>query len=682
MKCNKCSEEWNVDPSRSALIKVCPFCQEKIVTEESNEWKSFDKTRDLLVYIAMEYGTDALFTKKHLSDHISPMLHPGQKKLVMEAFSCGAVKDLQENMAANRQDKEIAVKQAVKKLTDLLYTKEACEKLIWEFTYAVGWGLTEPQDSSSVQENIPSSENSHSEKEEKTLEVLELGNKQLSEIRNLNESAEKNLNQIEKQDVEIKRLIKSVEQVRDHPKAERKENQGELKKDIVRSEQVQSGLLLGNRYEILSHIGSGSIADVYKGKDQKLNRFIAIKVLKSDYSTDETSTKKFLSEAKAVAGLMHPNVVNVYDVNQDRGLYYMVMEWVEGITLKYYIQRKGRLSFKETISISIQMVNGIQAAHDKNIIHRDIKPQNVLISKDGKVKVTDFGIATDIASAHKESSNVMESVRYISPEHARGAVVNEMSDIYSVGITMYKMVTGLVPFDGDSTITVAWKHLQEEMISPKNHVPDIPRSLECIIMKCTEKEQKHRYQDCQSLSEDLRRSLVDPDRDFVEIESVSAESSEGTEESSGRKELSEREKERLFSKLRTTPFGYVLQLCIMCTFLYISYSTEITHNIIAHERFACGMCVCHLYILLPMIILMSAMVMISGFFIRDRLLPALSNEIYKKARNIFIIALYLLYLPILGMVVNAHTFAVPAALAFLLLCICLAGFYLLRWMEN
>ena len=278
---------------------------------------------------------------------------------------------------------------------------------------------------------------------------------------------------------------------------------------------IKEGVVLGRRYEILGRIGSGGMADVYKGKDHKLNRYVAIKVLKSDYRTDEVFIKKFLSEAQAAAGLMHPNVVNVYDVGQDRGLYYMVMELVEGITLKDYIEKKGKLSAKETISISIQMVTGLQAAHNQHIIHRDIKPQNIIISKDGKVKVTDFGIARATTSTQTISTSVMGSVHYTSPEQARGGIVDQKSDIYSIGITMYEMITGHVPFDGDSTVTVALKHLQEKIESPAVEVPDIPYSLECIIMKCTQKNPGLRYHDCAALILDLKRSLVEPDGEFV-----------------------------------------------------------------------------------------------------------------------------------------------------------------------
>ncbi len=287
---------------------------------------------------------------------------------------------------------------------------------------------------------------------------------------------------------------------------------------------LKSGVYLGKRYEIIERIGSGGMADVYKGMDHKLNRYVAIKVLKSDYRTDGVFVSKFVSEARAAAGLMDPNVVNVYDVGQDRGLYFMVMELVEGITLKDYIEKKGRLSAKETISIAIQMAAGMEAAHSHHIIHRDIKPQNIIISKNGKVKVTDFGIARATTSANTISSNVMGSVHYTSPEQARGGVTDAKSDIYSAGITMYEMVTGHVPFDGDSTVSIAIKQLQEEIVPPSEEV-DIPYSLEQIILKCTQKSPDRRYHNAQELMLDLKRSLVDPEGDFVRIDGMPMDTS-------------------------------------------------------------------------------------------------------------------------------------------------------------
>ena len=279
---------------------------------------------------------------------------------------------------------------------------------------------------------------------------------------------------------------------------------------------VKDGIFLGNRYEVIEKIGSGGMADVYKGRDTMLNRYVAIKVLKKEFREDETFVKKFRSEAQAAAGLLNPNIVNVYDVGEDRGLYYMVMELVEGITLKEYIDRKKRLSAREVISIAIQMCSGIEEAHKHHIIHRDIKPQNIIISNDGKVKVTDFGIARMVTSK-TTTAVAMGSVHYTSPEQARGGYSDEKSDIYSIGITLYEMVTGQVPFNGDTTVEVAMKHLQEEITPPSELVPDIPYSLEQIILKCTQKNAERRYSDVDELIQDLKHSLVDPDGDFVQI---------------------------------------------------------------------------------------------------------------------------------------------------------------------
>ena len=279
---------------------------------------------------------------------------------------------------------------------------------------------------------------------------------------------------------------------------------------------VKDGIFLGNRYEVIEKIGAGGMADVYKGRDTMLNRYVAIKVLKKEFREDATFVKKFRSEAQAAAGLLNPNIVNVYDVGEDRGLYYMVMELVEGITLKEYIDRKKRLSAREVISIAIQMCSGIEEAHKHHIIHRDIKPQNIIISNDGKVKVTDFGIARMVTST-TTTTVAMGSVHYTSPEQARGGYSDEKSDIYSIGITLYEMVTGQVPFNGDTTVEVAMKHLQEEITPPSELVPDIPYSLEQIILKCTQKNAERRYSDVDELIQDLKHSLVDPEGDFVQI---------------------------------------------------------------------------------------------------------------------------------------------------------------------
>lgn len=274
------------------------------------------------------------------------------------------------------------------------------------------------------------------------------------------------------------------------------------------------GTFLGDRYEILEAIGSGGMADVYKAKDHKLNRFVAIKVLKSEFSSDSGFVSKFKAEAQAAAGLMHPNIVNVYDVGEERGMYYFVMELVEGITLKHYIEKKIRLTTKEAVSIAIQVSMGIEAAHNNGIIHRDIKPQNIIISKEGKVKVADFGIAKAVSS-NTITSHAMGSVHYTSPEQARGGYSDIKSDIYSIGITLFEMVTGHVPFDGETTVAVAIKHIQEEMPSPKVYAADIPVSVEQIIFKCCQKNPDRRYQNVGLLIRDLKRSLTNPDENFV-----------------------------------------------------------------------------------------------------------------------------------------------------------------------
>ena len=277
---------------------------------------------------------------------------------------------------------------------------------------------------------------------------------------------------------------------------------------------IKIGMMIGDRYEILEKIGTGGMSDVYKAKCHKLNRYVAIKVLKQEFSENANFVSKFRIEAQAAAGLMHPNIVNVYDVGEENGIYYIVMELVEGITLKKYIEKKARLSYKEAVSIAIQVSMGIEAAHNNHIIHRDIKPQNIIISKDGKVKVTDFGIAK-AATSNTITSNVMGSVHYTSPEQARGGYSDEKSDIYSLGITMFEMLTGRVPFNGETTVAIAIKHIQEEMPSPKEFVPEIPSSVASIVLKCCQKSPDRRYQNMAELIADLKQSLLNPEDDFV-----------------------------------------------------------------------------------------------------------------------------------------------------------------------
>ena len=277
---------------------------------------------------------------------------------------------------------------------------------------------------------------------------------------------------------------------------------------------LTEGMYIADRYEIIGKIGAGGMSDVYKAKDLTLGRFVAIKVLKPEFSEDLNFVTKFRTEAQSAAGLEHPNIVNIYDVGSEKGMHYIVMEYVEGITLKTYIEKKGQLSFKEAVSIAIQVGRGIEAAHSKGIIHRDIKPQNIIISTEGKVKVTDFGIAR-AASSNTISSDVMGSVHYSSPEQARNGFVDGKSDIYSLGIVMYEMVTGRVPFDGDTTVAVAIQHLQEEIVPPSAYAPNLPISMEKIILKCTQKNPDRRYESMTALLTDLRKALVSPNEDFV-----------------------------------------------------------------------------------------------------------------------------------------------------------------------
>ena len=282
---------------------------------------------------------------------------------------------------------------------------------------------------------------------------------------------------------------------------------------------LNPGMILSNRYEIIELIGTGGMSEVYKAKCHVLNRYVAIKVLKPEFSSDVNFVTKFRIEAQSAAGLSHPNIVNVYDVGEDNGIYYIVMELVEGITLKEYIQKKGRLLPEQAIDFSIQIAQGLEVAHQNHTIHRDIKPQNIIVSKNGGIKVTDFGIAR-AASSNTMTANAMGSVHYISPEQARGGFSDERSDIYSLGITMYEMVTGHVPFEGENNVAVALMHIQGEMVSPREYYPDIPTSLEKIILKCTQKKAERRYLTASALIADLKRVQANPDIDCVVVPPV------------------------------------------------------------------------------------------------------------------------------------------------------------------
>ncbi|MBR4515552.1 MAG: protein kinase [Lachnospiraceae bacterium] len=278
---------------------------------------------------------------------------------------------------------------------------------------------------------------------------------------------------------------------------------------------LKPGTLLCDRYKVLEEIGSGGMSNVYKSQDMKLNRYVAVKVLKPEFSRDRNFVTKFRIEAQASAGLSHPNIVNVYDVVEEDGMYFIVMEFVDGITLKEYIEENGRLSMDKALDVSIQIAAGLEEAHEHHIIHRDIKPQNIIVSRNGNIKVTDFGIAK-AATSNTLTSGQMGSVHYISPEQARGGYSDEKSDIYSLGITMYEMVTGRVPFEGENNVSVALMHIQNEIIPPRQYYPDdIYSSFEKIILKATQKKPERRYLTASALIADLKRVQNNPNIDAV-----------------------------------------------------------------------------------------------------------------------------------------------------------------------
>lgn len=278
---------------------------------------------------------------------------------------------------------------------------------------------------------------------------------------------------------------------------------------------LNKGKLIGERYEIISLVGSGGMADVYNAMDNRLGRQVAIKVLKEEYSSDKNFVLKFRAEAQSAAGLSHPNIVNVYDVGEDEGLHYIVMELVEGITLKKFVERKGKLELKEAVGIAIQIAQGMEAAHANHIIHRDIKPQNIIISKEGKVKVTDFGIAKAATSNTIAAGQAVGSVHYISPEQARGGYSDEKSDIYSLGVTLYEMISGKMPFAADNTVSVALLHINEEAVPLRELDLEIPASIEKIVQKCMQKKPERRYLTATELIADLRKAVSEPEGDYV-----------------------------------------------------------------------------------------------------------------------------------------------------------------------
>lgn len=273
------------------------------------------------------------------------------------------------------------------------------------------------------------------------------------------------------------------------------------------------GKILGNRYKLIEKIGGGGMAIVYKAKCKLLNRYVAVKILRPEFKNDKEFVKRFLVEAQSAASLSHPNIVSVYDVGHEDDLHYIVMELIEGITLKQHISDKGPLDWKEAVNIAIQVCSAIRLAHKNNIIHRDIKPHNILITSDGNAKVADFGIARAVStSTLTGAGNVLGSVHYFSPEQARGRYIDEKSDVYSLGITLYEMITGKLPFDGETPVSVALMHIEKKAAEPVELDKNIPGSVNNIILKAIEKDQSKRYKSAENMLEDLHAVLKKPDK--------------------------------------------------------------------------------------------------------------------------------------------------------------------------
>ena len=278
------------------------------------------------------------------------------------------------------------------------------------------------------------------------------------------------------------------------------------------------GRLLGNRYELINKIGNGGMAKVYKAKDQVLNRYVAVKILRDEFTTDQEFIKRFEAEAQSAASITHPNIVSVYDVGNEGNLYYIVMELIQGKTLKeIIIEEGGALPWKWSINIATQIASALEVAHKNKIVHRDIKPHNIIITEDGIAKVTDFGIAKAVSNSTITAfGTTIGSVHYFSPEHARGGFTDSKSDLYSLGVVMYEMLTGRVPFDADTPVSVALKHMQEEPIPPIELNDKIPSSVNDIILKAMRKDTNLRYQNATEMLYDLKNSLKNPDGDFVD----------------------------------------------------------------------------------------------------------------------------------------------------------------------
>lgn len=335
------------------------------------------------------------------------------------------------------------------------------------------------------------------------------------------------------------------------------------------------GKILGNRYEILEKIGNGGMATVYKAQDQMLKRYVAVKVLREEFTTDEEFIRRFNTEAQSAASLAHPNIVSIYDVGIENNVYYIVMELIQGKTLKQIIDEDGVLPWKWSINIASQIASALEIAHKNNIVHRDIKPHNIIITEDGVAKVTDFGIAKAVSNSTITAfGTTIGSVHYFSPEHARGGFTDAKSDLYSLGVVMYEMLTGRVPFDADTPVSIALKHMQEKPIEPIKLNPAIPYSVNKIIMKAMEKDLNLRYQSATEMLKDLNMALKDPEGDFVKtssndmaytqrIETIKEDELKGKEENRNAETKEKAKKENFFKKHPSAKYILIAVIIIL-----------------------------------------------------------------------------------------------------------------------
>ena len=333
------------------------------------------------------------------------------------------------------------------------------------------------------------------------------------------------------------------------------------------------GKILGNRYEIIEKVGNGGMATVYKATDLVLKRYVAVKILRDEFTTDEEFIKRFETEAQSAARLVHANIVSIFDVGVDNGIYYIVMELIQGKTLKEIIvEERGPLPWKWSVNVAIQIASALEMAHKNNIIHRDIKPHNIIITEDGVAKVTDFGIAKAVSNSTITAfGTTIGSVHYFSPEHARGGYTDAKSDIYSLGVVMYEMVTGKVPFDADTPVSVALKHMQEDPVPPIELNPHLPEAVNRIILKALKKDPMLRYQTATELLQDLKMALKNPSGDFVDdadfdptakTQRISTQDVEKMQKDSRKKEDNKFVKFIKNHKVLSSFIGLILLFCI------------------------------------------------------------------------------------------------------------------------